>query len=250
MRHPDELLDNVEIVEPPLEELTRKGSFFKQTCLTGCGCIVVLVIACVVGIRIFLGSGPKTHKTIPMEFPTNIPLYDKDAIETITVIPGKYEKRSIELALFFPKIILSPLSSNTSTTRHSLSDRFETYFDALQHLWQEGSIPPDAYGTTITIEWHSLEAAPEFIAAYYTNELKKRNFTIIPKTEDKNNLSFSFTGPKIITGTFSAEKQPKGISGTAYATLSITVPHYNGVTANTSSTLIQTHDQTFTSPSL
>jgi len=92
-----DVIKNVKIVEPPLEEFTRKYSTFsaiKRTCLGGCGCFVFLVIAIYIVVKFFLGVGPQTIKIVPENFPKDIPVYDKENIETMTFISGKYKNRN------------------------------------------------------------------------------------------------------------------------------------------------------------
>ena len=106
---PKNKLDTVEIVEPPLGELTKKRSSFKRTCFTGCGCLLLLLIALVAAFRIAVGAGPTTLPTVPKNFPDTITIYDKDTIDRITFISGRYKNRSMEIAALFPKVILSSL---------------------------------------------------------------------------------------------------------------------------------------------
>ena len=57
-------IDNVEIVEPPIEELTKRHRSFLGTCLTGAGCLVLAVIIFFIAFRIIAGPGPSKLKTI------------------------------------------------------------------------------------------------------------------------------------------------------------------------------------------
>lgn len=257
MRPPADLIDDVEIVEPPLQELTRKGSFFKRTCLTGCGCVVVIIIAIIIGIYLFLGKGPDELKSIPDYFPDTIPLYDKDAIEKITLIPGKYEKRSIELALFFPKIILAPLSDDSlENTTSSAQAILNSQMNSIKKLWSVAATPDEDYTNTVKIEWRDVSADPQFIFSYYKNELTKNNYHV--KIEDENPLQpqFSFSY-KEISGTFIAYKDAGKKGGTSHAILKVILPlkttflNENTSTQSSSSPqlLPQTHDEIFT-PSL
>ncbi|MEK7625480.1 MAG: hypothetical protein AAB467_03985, partial [Patescibacteria group bacterium] len=100
MRKP--VIDDIEIVEPPVGELSKQRNSLKKTCLTGCGCVIFLVAVILVLIRLFIGSGPTTIKVLPNNFPDGIPVYEKDSIEAITSISGTYKNRSMEIAAFFP----------------------------------------------------------------------------------------------------------------------------------------------------
>ena len=83
-------LDDIEIVEPPLGELTKTHSH-KRACFTGCGCIVFLIITIIIGLKIYIGPGPQTLQKVPTNFPTDIPIYDRNNIEEITFISGQYK---------------------------------------------------------------------------------------------------------------------------------------------------------------
>jgi hypothetical protein len=222
MRPPEDLLDNIEIVEPPLQELTRRGSFLKRTCLTGCGCLVILIVGIIISVYLFLGTGPKTLKKVPDYFPKNIPLYDTDAIEVITVVPGKYEARSVELAVFFPKVILAPLLHTTISTS-STSSVFSTQINSFKKLWQVAITAPEDYTDTIKIEWQNVDADPLFIFSYYKSELVKNNYQIKIENEDPLNPEFSFSH-NAIKGNFVAYKNTTKKSGTNYAVLTLSIP--------------------------
>ncbi|MFH2018523.1 MAG: hypothetical protein ABII98_00875, partial [bacterium] len=107
MRRP--VIDNVEIVEPPLEELTKEKSGLKGACFLGCLFLLLIFIAIIVFIRVYSGPGPKTFSQVPENFPKDIPVYDPDNIEKVTYVSGKYKSRNVELAALAPKLLLSPL---------------------------------------------------------------------------------------------------------------------------------------------
>ena len=167
-------INNVEIVEPPIGELTKRYSAFsaiKRTCFTWCGCLVLLLIGIIIFLRVALGSGPETLKKIPDNFPNNIPIYDKDNIEQITFVSGKYKNRGIEIAAFFPKIILSPLFLTLNKNEQSSDDTGK--LSSVKNLWKIISAPVSDHRDTLQIEWRNLDAMPSFITNYYKMELKK-----------------------------------------------------------------------------
>jgi len=211
-------LDNIEIIEPPLNELTKKHSY-KRTCLTGCGCLVFFIIAVIIGLRLYIGPGPTTIKTLPANFPADIPVYDRDAIEEITFISGKYKNRGIEIAAFFPKIILSPLlvkmeqNENTTNTKNGWKG-----------IWQVITTPVGDHRDTIQINWHNLDAEPNFIISYYRKELTKKNFKIEVESEGKNIKQFSFNREDGISGSLYVESNNTTRPGTDFAILTINLP--------------------------
>ena len=186
-----DIIKDVEIKEPPIEELTRKYSAFstiKRTCLGGCGCLVFLLIILAVVLKFFIGTGPQEIKTTPDNFPSEIPIYDQENIETITFISGKYKNRVVEIAAIFPKIILSPLlialekDSNETTSK--------TY--TLKNFWEIINTPVSDQKDIIKIRWSGLKAEPEFVYSYYKTELEKQNYKIEIESQGNNTKQFSF----------------------------------------------------------
>ncbi len=210
-------LDNIEIIEPPLNELTKKHSY-KRTCLTGCGCFVFVIIAAAVGLRLYIGQGPTTIKTIPTNFPTDIPVYDKDAIENITFISGKYKNRGIEIAAFFPKVILSPLLVKMEQGKTT------TDTGGWKGIWQIITAPVGDHRDTIQINWSNLDAEPSFIISYYRKELTKTNFKIEVESEGNNVRQFSFSREDGTSGSLYVEGDETARPGTDFATLTVNLP--------------------------
>ncbi len=210
-------LDNIEIIEPPLNELTKKHSY-KRTCLSGCGCLFLVIILAIIGLRLYIGPGPTAVKSVPANFPTDIPVYDKDAIDNITIISGKYKNRGIEIAAFFPKAILSPLlvkmEQNQTTTS---TDRWEG-------IWQVITAPVSDHRDTIQINWSNLDAEPSFVISYYRKELTKANFKIEVESEGNNVRQFSFTREDGTSGSLYVQGDETARPGTDFAILTVNLP--------------------------
>ena len=172
-------INNVEIVEPPIGELTKKYSAFstiKRTCFTGCGCLVLLIIAIIIFMRLALGSGPETLKKLPDNFPSDMPIYDQENAEKITFVSGKYKNRGVEIAAIFPKIILSPLLLTMNKTEQGTADTSK--FTSAKNLWSIISTPVSDHRDTVQVEWRHLDAEPSFIINYYKTELRKADYKI------------------------------------------------------------------------
>jgi hypothetical protein len=222
MRRP--VIDNVEIVEPPIGELTKKRSGFKRTCLSGCGCVFIFIIGAIIALKLAVGPGPQTLKTVPEYFPKDIPVYDADNIESITFISGQYKNRGVEIAALFPKLILSPLLVNNQTAEdeHSRDSRgiFKDFVDVI-------SRPVGDHRDTVQIKWVDMNADHEFVINYYMTELKKKNFTIEAESEGKNmnkvvkQFSFQRESDKI-SGSMYVEGPVNG-RGTSYASLIVNI---------------------------
>jgi len=225
-----DIIDNVKIVEPPLQELGKKHSGFKRACLTGCGCIFIFIIASIAGLRLAVGPGPQTLKSVPNNFPADIPVYDKDAIEKITFISGKYKNRGLEIAAFFPKLILSPflLAMNRDTTVETPAATTTTMIEkqatALRKLWKLVVTPIGDHRDTIQIEWKNLDAEPSFVISYYKKELRKKNYKIEVQSEGAGIRQFSFSREDGLSGSLYTQGDEENRPGTDYAILTINLP--------------------------
>ena len=186
-----DLIKDVQIKEPPLEELTKKYSTFstiKRSCLGGCGCLIFLLIVLVIVLKLVIGVGPQEVKQVPTTFPKTIPVYDKDNAESITFISGKYKNRAIEIAAIFPKIILSPLLlALDKNTRSSPSPSSTNRVYTIGQVWNIINTPISDQRDVITIKWGKLDAEMDFVYSYYKTELTKNNFTINADSETKKN---------------------------------------------------------------
>jgi hypothetical protein len=222
-----DVIKNVKIVEPPLEELTRKYSTFsavKRTCFGGCGCVIFLFIGLYILLKFILGTGPQTIKTIPENFPENIPIYDKENIESITFISGKYKNRAIEIAAIAPKIILSPLllaldkNQSSSTTEDYSNSASRTY--SVKQLWSIINTPISDQRDIIQIKWQDISAEPNFMISYYQTELKKSNYVINADSKNETIQQFSFSQGDI-SGSFYTEIYDKNAIKTDKAVLTV-----------------------------
>lgn len=207
-------LDNIEIVEPPIEELTKKRSW-KGACFTSCALLLVLIIGAGVGIKIYVGAGPQSLKTLPANFPADILVYDKDNIENITYITARYKERGLGMATILPKIILSPIFYNSQNGDNT---------GALKNLWNAVSAPAPSHTDSIQIEWKNVETDPDFVISYYKKELRKKNFKIDVESKGDNVQQFSFTRTDGITGSVYASNNDDKKSSTENLLLTVNLP--------------------------
>lgn len=222
-------INSVEIVEPPIGELTKRYSAFsaiKRTCFTGCGCLVVLIIGITLFLRLALGSGPQTLQNVPDNFPNDIPVYDEDNIEQITFVSGKYKNRGIEIAAFFPKIILSPLFLTLNKNEQDASDTGK--LASVKNLWTIISAPVSDHRDTVQIEWKNLDAEPSFIINYYKTELNKADYKIDVESEGKAVRQFSFS-KDTITGSIYVQGDDTLKPGTDYVVLTVNLGQENPI---------------------
>lgn len=214
-------LDTVEIVEPPLGELTKKHYPFRRTCLTGCGCLLLVIVGAVVAFRLIVGNGPTTLSTVPANFPSDIPIYDKDTIEQITFISGRYKDRSMEIAAFFPKIILSSilLTVQHNAQPQNLSASTST-IPLSRRLWSLITTPVGDTRDTVQIQWRNMDAAPSFVSSYYKKELLKKGYAIDEEKNDHGIYTFVFN-QGTVSGALLAQGEEEQRPGTDYAVLTV-----------------------------
>lgn len=211
-------IDNIEIKDPPIEELKKKSSCLKSSCFTGCGCIFIFVIASIFLLKYSGGPQTKELKAVPDNFPTStIPVYDKDSIDKINFTPGNQISRIQEIAAFVPKLILSPILMIWENKTTNLRDTFN--WQNFQNFMKKPAVDPR---DTVVIEWKDLPADPRFIEKYYKNELTKNKFEILMINEDQYNYQFTFS-KNDLEGTFllvdDANKK-----GTDYFTVTLKIP--------------------------
>lgn len=207
-------LDNIEIVEPPIEELTKKRSW-KGACFTSLLLLILLGVGVVVGLKFYIGPGPKIGHTIPDNFPKDIPIYDKDNIESITYITARYKARGIGMASLFPKLLLSPIfnSNEANKDKNAVGDEF----------WKSFSNSEKNYGDSIQIQWSDVDANPNFVASYYKKEMLKKNFIIDLESEGKGIRQFSFSREDGVSGSILAQSATNS-GGTTYILLTVNLP--------------------------
>ncbi len=182
-------VEDIEIKEPPLQELNKKRSCLKRSCLTGFGCILIFLLVSV-GIIYFAANPRKKElKTVPANFPSEIPVYDKDAIHTITFISGQERGRWIELAAYVPKIIVSPLLIALENNESNPASPERTWAKFLRVIEEPVADRRDQ----VTIEWSNLSAQPKFVEAYYQSALKKANFSVEPTHDAEGSKQFTFS---------------------------------------------------------
>lgn len=188
-----DIIKDVKIKEPPLEELTRKYSTYsniKRSCLTGCGCLIFLLIALIIILKFALGVGPQQITAVPANFPADIPIYDRENITDITFISGKYKNRVIEIAAIFPKLILSPL---ISVLDKDMVDNQSGKKSTFKNMWKIINSPVSDQRDVIKIRWENLTAEPNFIYTYYQTEFKKKGYGIEAESQGQTEQQFSFS---------------------------------------------------------
>ena len=205
-------IDTVEIKEPPLQELNKKRSCLKRSCLTGCGCILIFLIACLIILKIASSPTTKELKTLPPTISNTVPIYDEKNIDSILFTSGADRGKAIELAAYVPKLVLMPFIV-------VLEQRYRAP-DAILSLIQE---PVADHRDLYSITWKNLDAGPKFVQDFYRGELTKRGYTLETSTETSEIKQFTFKNTKDIEGAIYIKDIPDK-NGTDTVVLSLQMP--------------------------
>lgn len=169
--------DDVVIQEPPMEEFGKRHSCIKRTCLSGCGCFVLFIIAAVVIINLATRDHTKNLKAIPPSLPQKVPLYDALNVRTIKFTSGEAQSKAYQTAAIVPKIFLAPIVftwPEKFVDNPKIGGRDAFLENMKKFLKRPVASTPD----TILLEWDHLSAEPKFIEEYYKSELKKKQFSV------------------------------------------------------------------------
>lgn len=181
-------IDNVEIKEPPIKELKRRRSCLRNSCTTGCGCLILLLIGSLLFLQFATNPRSKEVKKVPASVVQTVPLYDQDAIERITITSGKERVKVAKRLAAIPRLVASPIllaierSEETTSSTQSAVQTVRQYLDT----------PIGDARDQVVIEWSSLLAKPGFIDTYYKTELKKRDFDIHVTSKSDTLMQFTF----------------------------------------------------------
>lgn len=207
-------IDDIEIKEPPMEELSKKHSCFRRTCLSCCSFIFVIIIASLALLKFTTGPRVTELKKLPDNFAKIVPLYDKENIETITLTAGAERGQTMEKIAYLPKLIIVPLLLKLDKQNYYISQfrpnigeqllKTEKFRDKVLLLMKE---PVGDHRDALKIEWRKLTADAEFIERYYRAELERKKFKIETVSASANITQFSF-GVGDIDGAVYIEDDP------------------------------------------
>lgn len=220
-------IDDIEIKEPPLQELKKERSCLKRSCITGGGCIILFFVASIFIVKFATTPPTRTLKTVPDAVSKVIPMYDEKNIQRITFTSGEDRGRAIEALAFVPKLVLSPLLVMLNEHNQAIIHSPRANTDRWYHInWQSFV---DVLKTPITdqrdvldIEWTELSAEPKFIADYYERALTRAEFIITTSTIAETTRELGFENDEI-KGLLYIEDQPQN-PGTDYFLMTVSLP--------------------------
>ncbi|MBI2436626.1 MAG: hypothetical protein HYV41_02720 [Candidatus Magasanikbacteria bacterium] len=187
-------IDKIEIKEPPIEELNKKRSCIKRTCITGCGCFVIIFIISLLLLRFAIGPRTKEVRDLPQYFTETIPIYDAENIERITYTSGKEKGKYAEVAAYVPKLVLSPIIIHFDTKYRyiprTITEREMTKWEKfIAFMGEPLTDSRDIY----KIEWIELSADKNFITEYYQKELERSGFELGVLSTTREITQFTFS---------------------------------------------------------
>lgn len=218
-------INKVEIKDPPIRELRKNRSCFTRTCLSGCGCVIIFVIAFLLLLKFAVNPRIKELKKLPDHISKSVPIYDEENISVINFTSGKDSGKVVEIAAIVPKAILAPIIVELNKIKENKnkisSSTREEYFD-----WEEVKRiikePITDQRDSYNIEWTDLSAKPSFIYNYYQTELDKQNFYINISSKGQGVRQFTFNKGEISGAIYIKDDIIK--KGTDYVLLKINAP--------------------------
>jgi len=217
----------IQIQEPPIKELRQKSSCLRRGCLMGGSCLIAIIIGTLVIVGIIITSGSKTLKDVPENFPADVHLYDKENIQKITFISGGSKRRSLAIATFLPKLILSPflkISPATKTVRRVDETGRVTVTKEItkEDFLRLFKTPVGETTDTVVIVWTNLGADKDFILDYYQTEFAKVKYASRPaQMVDAERTTIEFKSPDgRVTATLYVEDASRD-RGTDYVSLTV-----------------------------
>lgn len=194
-------IDEIEIKDPPLEELTGRGGCLRKSCGTCSGLILTLLIGSFLTLYFTAPPQGKSLKQVPVEY-KDVPLYDTENLETVTLTEARERGKRVEQIAFIPKLILSPLLIEADrqhwVLRHirpeaaTAIEQKKSFWDKLMVLLRE---PVSEQRDLLNLEWHNLSADPGFIAEFYTKALERGGYTLGKMVTSPETRQFTFAKP-------------------------------------------------------
>ncbi|HRY36375.1 MAG TPA: hypothetical protein P5230_00630 [Candidatus Magasanikbacteria bacterium] len=219
MRRKD-LIKDVKIVEPPIHELNKGSHGLRKSCFFGCSFFLLLIIGLLIGVKFYIGSGPKTVTVLPLNFPLeDIPIYNKDKVTDMTFISGEYKSRRVELAAIFPKIVLLPFLFGGDNSEIDQNEKTD-----FKNLFQTIAAPVTDKKDNFKLEWQDVDNNYNTFVNYYKNELQRRGFVIDASSDGAEYKKIDFSRHDGYAGTIYAENKSDQRNKTTYAFLMLNMP--------------------------
>jgi len=214
------IIDNIQIKDPPIQELGKKKSCLRRSCSVGCGGVVIFIIASLIILKLSASPRQKELKALPPHFPAAVPVYDIGNSDRIAFTYGKEKGRWVEIVAYAPKLVVAPIVIIVNEKLFpSTTPNNENRFSRFTRLLKE---PVTDHRDTVQIEWTELAAEPRFVYNYYKNELEKSGFSIKPSQNNDSVKQFSFQ-KDLIEGAVFIEDATEN-DGTDYVSLIVNFP--------------------------
>ncbi len=211
-------VEHIEIQGPPIDEIQKRSSCLKQGCTTLLFLMCITLGVLILGINVLVKPHTKKSHDVPVDFPSHVPLYDKENADTITSVSGKQRKQAIDLLAFVPKAILSPLIGAIENAENITGTESPRLWES---FIQSIGDPSPTYRNMVTVEWSDLQANPKFLQTYYQSTLEDAGFK---KSEESRTYSQRFVDDTHVTVILEILDDTDTQNGTAYAILRVYYP--------------------------
>jgi hypothetical protein len=215
-------LDNIEIQEPPLQEIKKSRSCLKQTCSTGCGCLILVIIGLILLLKFVAVPRTQTLKKVPPHVAETVVVYDEDNIDRITFVSGTKRENVSTIFSYVPKLLLVPALVALDVEIPGGEDGTQSRWAQAYAFVQEGTKDTR---DSITIEWRDISAEPDFVVEFYKTELRKKSFTIHSEAQTNQSRQFEFFKMNI-EGSLFVEDNRKA-EGTDFFSITLHLPTNN-----------------------
>lgn len=176
--------DAVEIKEPPLKHLKR-GSCLKRCCVWGTAALLAVLVSFILLLRYAAKPHPKELAGLPPHFPSEIPVYDPESIDQITILVGKDRGKIVERFALLPKAIIAPIFASFGDRTGEQS--FWGEFMAILHK------PVTDHRDVIDITWSELSAQPKFLQSFFQTKLEEAQYDVMIASETNAIRQFTFS---------------------------------------------------------
>jgi hypothetical protein len=146
-------------------------SRWRSCLLTAVIAIFAVILAAIIAVRFFAGSGPKTVKAIPANFPASLVLYRPENVKSIVYYPASEKSKPLSFALLPIQML-----SGASPEAKQLADHVEKGVNTFTQT------------DTVSLTWLNVRAKPDDVLRFYVGSFVQAGMADpqIRQTSDKD----------------------------------------------------------------
>jgi hypothetical protein len=159
------------IPNPATSDEIEEGRSWWKVCCVGCCLSIIVVLALLfVGIRYFMGPGPKIVTQIPASFPSQLTLFRPELKpDEIIYFPGS-SKSQIARVVTGPLNWFNSLVNKSSASLGGMSASGASM--TLQQMLSSRLLTVEGYDT-VAMRWSNVNATSEDVSRFYAGSLKQ-----------------------------------------------------------------------------